>query len=310
MTTIAGPALTPEPAVAAHGPVAAEPGPADERTPAAEQMPAAERMPAAGRAPRPASHGGSRHELPGPAINPIRRTIRYWLAKSAIWLVVRSYVRLRIEGLERLPGGPAVLCFNHLSWADPFVVMAALPFRPRLYFFGPKEEDMRVGARNRLMSWVGTAVPYRPGKNDLLDATRRVRAVFAAGGTLAIAGEGRLHAGERELLPLNEGPAYFAIRSGVPLVPIAINGTSWLALGRRVRVRVGEPIRTEGRPTREAVEELTERAADTLAGLVADFPDRPAPGPFGRWLTELFNEWPEGGRPAARTGRVAPLTRT
>lgn len=68
--------------------------------------------------------------------------------------------------------------------------MAVLPFRPRLYFFGPKEEDMAVGGRNRLMSWTRTSVAYRPGKSDLLDATRRVGAVIAAGGVLAIAGEG------------------------------------------------------------------------------------------------------------------------
>jgi len=213
------------------------------------------------------------------------------------WIVVRCYARLRVEGSERLPAGPAVLCFSHQNWTDPFILMAALPAHPRLYFFGPKEEDMGVGPRNRLMSWVGTAVPYRPGKNDLLDATRRVGAVFAAGGRLAIAGEGRIHAGERVVLPLSEGPAFFALRRGVPLVPIAVNGTGWLAFGRTIRIRIGEPIVAEGRPTRERVEELTERAGSALRVLVTDFPERPAPGPVGRWLTELFNEWPDGAPP-------------
>jgi 1-acyl-sn-glycerol-3-phosphate acyltransferase len=80
-------------------------------------------------------------------------------------------------------------------------------------------------------------------------------------------------------------------------VPIAVNGTGWLAFGRTIRVRIGEPIIPEGRPTRERVEELTERATEALRALVADYPDRPAPGPLGRRLTELFNEWPEGVRP-------------
>ena len=157
---------------------------------------------------------------------------------------------------------------------------------------------MAVGARNRLMRWVGTAVPYRPGKNDLLDATRRVGAIFAGGGTLAIAGEGRIHAGERVVLPLSEGPAFFALRGGVPLVPIAINGTGWLAFGRTVRVRIGEPIAPSGRPSRERVDTLTAQATAALTALVADHPDRPPPGRLGRWLTELFNDWPEGSRPA------------
>jgi 1-acyl-sn-glycerol-3-phosphate acyltransferase len=189
-----------------------------------------------------------------------------------------------------------------MNWSDPFVLMATLPFRPRLYFFGPKEEDMAVGGRNRLMSWTRTTVPYRPGKNDLLEATRRVSAVLDSGGVLAIAGEGRIHASEHELLPLQEGPAYFALRSGVPLVPIAISGTSWLRFGRRVRVAVGEPIVPIGRPRREAVNELTARCWIALHDLVADRADLPRPGPVGRWLTEVFNEWPEGERPPRPAG--------
>lgn len=250
---------------------------------------------------RPDRPGPSqRPELPGPAVHPVRRTLRYALVAIALKIVVRCYVRLRVEGRERLPAGPAVLCSNHQSWADPFVLMAALPLRPRLYFFGPREEDMAVGARNRLMTWLGTAVPYRPGKEDLREATRRVGTIFAAGGTLAIFGEGRIHAGERALLPLSEGPAFFALRSGVPLVPVAVNGTGWLAFGRTVRIRIGEPIAATGRPTRERVDELTAAATRSLEALVADFQDRRPPGPFGRWLSELFNDWPEGERPGDR----------
>ena len=240
--------------------------------------------------------------LPGAPLHPVRRTIRYWVSRIVAWLVIRAYLRPRLEGRERLPAGPAIYCFNHMNWTDPFVLMAILPFRPRLYFFGPKEEDMGVGGRNRLMSWTRATVPYRPGKNDLLDATRRVSAVLKSGGVLAIAGEGRIHASERELLPLQEGPAYFALRSGLPLVPIAISGTSWLRLGRRVTVAVGESLSVEGRPSRVAVDELTKRCWASLHALVADRPDFPPPGPVGRWLTEVFNDWPEGARPVRSAG--------
>ena len=213
--------------------------------------------------------------------------------------MTRGWLRVRLEGRERLPAGPAIYCFNHLNWSDPFMLMAILPFRPRLFFFGPKEEDMHVGGRNRLMHWTGAAIPYKPGKNDLLVATRRVGAVIHDGGVVAIAGEGRIHPGERDLLPLSEGAAYFALRSGVPLVPIAINGTSWLRFGGRVRVRVGEPWPASGRPTRADIARLTEQATASILAMVADAPDIERPGRVGRWLTEQFNDWPEGSREAA-----------
>jgi 1-acyl-sn-glycerol-3-phosphate acyltransferase len=244
--------------------------------------------------------------LPGPRINPIRRTIRYWVSRLVVAGTTRAYLRVGLEGREHLPAGPAIYCFNHMSWADPFVLMAVLPMRPRLWFFGPKEEDMAVGGRNRLMSWTGTTIPYKPAKNDLLDATRHVGAVIATGSVVAIAGEGRIHARESELLPVSEGAAYFALRSGIPLVPIAIHGTSWLRFGGRVLVAVGEPIPIAGRPTRERVGEATTALTAALHGMVAGGPELSVPGRFGRWVTERFNDWPEGSREAALAASEPP----
>jgi 1-acyl-sn-glycerol-3-phosphate acyltransferase len=240
---------------------------------------------------------------------PVYRPIRVRIARLISAILVRSVVRLRFEGRDRLPGGPAIYVSNHLNWADPLIVLAVLPGRPKVAMFGPKEDDMGQGGRNRLIVWTGISIPYRPAKTDLIETTRRVQRVLEDGWVIVIMGEGRIHRGERELLPLADGCAYFALRAGVPVVPIAINGTSWLGFGRRVRVRVGTPIPAEGRATREAVDALTARTTDSLRALVADFPDPPPPGRFGRWLTELFNDWPEGARPELGAGDGAGTER-
>ena len=227
------------------------------------------------------------------------RAVRYCVSRLVVGLLMRLLFRLLVEGRERLPSGPALLCFNHQNWMDPFLLFATLPLRPRLYMFGPKEDDLRRGARNRLMYWTATPVPFTPAKTDLIETTRRVQAVFETGGVLAIAGEGRIHVGERELLPLQAGAAYFALRAGVPVVPVALNGLSWLGFRRTLRVRVGAPIPTGERPTSQAVARLTAATRAALLDLVADAPDPAPPGRFGRWLTEQFNDWPEGSRAAA-----------
>jgi 1-acyl-sn-glycerol-3-phosphate acyltransferase len=222
-----------------------------------------------------------------------RRAIRYRFVRLALGLVMRAYVRLRAEHLDRLPAPPYLICFNHLNWTDPFVILVLWPPNPRVFFYGPREEDMRAGARNRLIAWVGTAVPFKPAKSDLLTSTRRAVAVLRAGHVLAIAGEGTVGIDENDILPLSDGPAYFALRAGVPIVPVAINGTRWLRFGKVFRVRVGEPIPTSGlRGDRATVDALTGQIGSQLRAMLEDYPDRRVPGPFGRWLTERFNERP------------------
>lgn len=239
------------------------------------------------------------------ATGPVHRRWRALIARTFCRIVVRVLFRLRIEGRERFAAAPAIYCFNHLNWTDPIVLMATLPGRPRYALFGPREEDMTRGPRNRLIAWTGMCIPYRPGRRDLVETTRRVTRTLEAGWVVGIAGEGRIHRGERELLPLADGPAFFAIRAGVPVIPLAINGTSWLGFRRTIRVRVGEPILPGRRRGGEAAAELTRRMSEALRALVSDFPDPPEPGPFGRWLTEAFNDWPEGARPALGEGDAA-----
>ncbi len=226
---------------------------------------------------------------------------RYQLVRLAVTVVSRAYSRVYVEGTERMPAGPAILCFSHQNWADPLFVFAGIRGGPRIYFFGPEQEEMRRGFRNRLMRWGGVSVPFRPGKRGLVAAIYRADLLISSGSVVAIAGEGRIHSGETAVLPLQHGPAYLALRTRVPVIPVAINGTSWLGFRRVVRVRIGMPITadrgTSTRPTAEQVAGVTARAQSALERMVADFPDRPRPGLIGRRLTELFNDWPNGSRP-------------
>jgi 1-acyl-sn-glycerol-3-phosphate acyltransferase len=209
--------------------------------------------------------------------------------------VTGAYVRVTVEGAERLPlDSGYIVAFNHPSWLDPLFIAGWWPDRTRLVsIFGPREQDMSVGLRNRLITWTGRGVPFQPGGADALDATRRSLAVLRAGGVLAIAGEGRLSDHEGDPLPFEPGVGHFAQLAKVPVVPLSVDGTRWVSLGSRVRLTIGEPIAPASfGPGRAAAAALSAavraRVVDGLAGVT----DRPRPGPIGAWISEAFNDRP------------------
>jgi 1-acyl-sn-glycerol-3-phosphate acyltransferase len=243
--------------------------------------------------------------LPRADLSARQRALRYAIVRTVIRTLARLLFRWRLVGVDRIPAGPALYCFNHLGWLDPIALLATFPSTVRIYFYGPKETDLRQGTRNRIILWSGIAVPFRPAKDDLLTSVRRAEAVFDSGAILAIAGEGQIHVHEGDLLPLHEGAAYLALRARVPIVPVAITGTSLVGFRRTITVRIGEPIATGPRPTRTAVADYTAVTWHAIRDMVADDRDLPIPGRFGRWFSDVFNDWGPGGRQAA-AARVGP----
>jgi 1-acyl-sn-glycerol-3-phosphate acyltransferase len=220
--------------------------------------------------------------------------LKYHFIRYTLRFLVRCYLRVRVEGLENLPADPPYLLnFSHPNWVDPFLVASFWPKRHRLFIFGPKEEDMAAGWRNHVIAWSRLAVPFKPSKSDLIDTTRRAMGVLNAGYVLGIAGEGRLSDREGAIVPLQDGAAYLALRGRVPIVPMAIIGTRWLRVGKHVTLRVGPPLPVDGlRADRAGVALLTERLQSAMETLLVGVVDEGPPGPFGRWVTDLFNERP------------------
>jgi 1-acyl-sn-glycerol-3-phosphate acyltransferase len=64
----------------------------------------------------------------------------------------------------------------------------------------------------------------------------------------------------------HRGAARLALATGVPLVPVRLNGTRRLPRRARIRIVIGEPIVVEtGRPTIAAAKSLTERVEEAVA---------------------------------------------
>jgi 1-acyl-sn-glycerol-3-phosphate acyltransferase len=232
-------------------------------------------------------------EPPGP--------LQYNFVRIGMRLLISCYLRVRVEGADKLPTDSTYLVnFSHPNWIDPPLVVAFWPDHRWVYIFGPKEADMQVGGRNRVIRWARIGVPFKPAKSDLLDTTRRAVGVLNRGFILAVAGEGRLSDEEGAIVPLEEGPAFFALRAGVPIVPMAVIGTRWLRFGKRVTLRIGDSVPLAGRrANREGVASLTAEVQAAMERLLVGVKGEPPPGPFGRWLTNVFNERPWLDEPPA-----------
>jgi 1-acyl-sn-glycerol-3-phosphate acyltransferase len=273
--------------------------PGEALLPGERLAPSPDLIPPSPRRRRVVDHAAATRALPRGELSPFQRWFRHWFSRTISKILIKGWFRVKVIGAERLLDEPAMYCFNHLSWMDPLVMLATFPTRPRLHFYGPKELDLRTGGRNRFLWWTTIPIPFSPLKDDLLTSVRRAQAVFDSGSTLAIAAEGSIHVHEGDLLPFQEGAAYLALRAGVPIVPVAISGTSWAHFRGRIEIRIGEPIPTGERPTRQAVARYTALTWHAIRAMVDGDRDLPVPGRIGRWYTDLFNDWGPGGRAAA-----------
>lgn len=177
--------------------------------------------------------------------------------------------RPRVLGAWRVPAsGPVILAVNHSHMIDGPMLMGTAP-RP-VHFLIKKE------------AFVGPLDPFLLGIGQLkVDRTSADRTaitnalgVLTGGGVLGIFPEGTR--GEGDFASLRAGLAYFAVRSGAPIVPVAVLGST----ERRGRlIRALPPLRSRvdvvfgdafaagdgsGRRTRRAMDEATVRIQERL----------------------------------------------
>lgn len=190
------------------------------------------------------------------------------LAYRFIWLVTyawaKVWVRLEIDGRDKVPDQPFVLAPVHRSNLD--FLLVAFPTPRRMRFMG-KASLWKNKAFGRFLSLLG-AFPVNRGTADRA-ALRTCLSVIENGEPVVMFPEGTRRSGP-EVEEVFDGPAYVAARAGVPLVPVGIGGSDrampigarWIR-SRKVIVLVGEPISLpgdeSGRVPRRAVRETTEQ---------------------------------------------------
>jgi hypothetical protein len=150
---------------------------------------------------------------------------------------------MRATGRERLPagGGYLVVAAAHRGWLDPFVVMHALPSEPRCWFLGSAPSTFTSRFRERLVHRLGGILPVWRGGVGVDAHVASARAVVENGAVFAQMPEGTVSGPAGRIGAFRIGAAVIALRTGAPVVPIAIAGTEELYLGKRIASEVLEP---------------------------------------------------------------------
>jgi long-chain acyl-CoA synthetase len=173
------------------------------------------------------------------------------ILRGLAWLLLG----FRVSGAEHIPTkGPVLLCPNHQSYLDPFLLASVLPYRTLgdLCFLGASEY-FATPLRAALARWLHIA-PVDPDTN-LVRAMQAGAFGLKHGKILVLFPEGERSI-DGEVKKFKKGAAILSTQLQVPVIPVAVQGTfdvwprgrgiRWSALvpwkGARVHVRFGAAV--------------------------------------------------------------------
>lgn len=154
--------------------------------------------------------------------------VPFRITRAILLLLSRVLLRMRIEGVDRVPRNGGVLVLgNHLHNADPLLIAIACP---RPVHFMAKRELMTVPVIGRIIRFGGTFAVDR-GRADRT-AIRRADATLKQGIALGMFPEGT-RSRSRQIERAMPGAGLLALRGNAPIVPVAITGSERLPFNGR-----------------------------------------------------------------------------
>ena len=164
----------------------------------------------------------------------------------AKFFVFAAGIKVEVSGSENVPQGQAVIiAANHQSATDPVFALACMPITLR---FVTKKELFKFP----IYGWYIRKAGYLSiDRKAILSAYRTVEQIVEAirsGGSVLVFPEGtRTKTGE--LGKFKRGSLLAALKSGAPIIPLAISGSfhllrqgTWLINRHPVKVTIGKPI--------------------------------------------------------------------
>jgi 1-acyl-sn-glycerol-3-phosphate acyltransferase len=193
--------------------------------------------------------------------------VLYHALRWVTTLIVAVALHLRVFGLRNVQArGAFIIASNHLAWAD----IPLIPVRlHRKVVYMAKEEyfSSRIAWAVRLLG----AFPVKRGEGDR-QALHTAEEQLKKGNILVMFPEGT-RSRTRTLAKGHAGLGMIALRTGVPVVPVAIWGSEKVSKEFRPRVTIcyGNPIVFKPRGakiTREDIDETTDQVMRSIAAML------------------------------------------
>ena len=193
--------------------------------------------------------------------------------------------RTEVSGRQNLSRGACIVVANHVNLLDSPILGISLGRKVR---FMAKEELFDNGLIAFFTHQFG-GFPVGKGRLDRR-AGKTALEVLAGGETLVIFPEGK-RSPDGKLGPAYGGAGLLASKTGVPVVPVGITGTSrlvgkmWFLRRPRIHLNIGKPFTLKYRGdtlTREVSRELS---VEVMEHIAAQLPEEYR-GEYGRDLTK------------------------
>lgn len=175
------------------------------------------------------------------------------LRGSRLWariILLAAGVRLRVEGANLVPRDRAVVFMsNHESWLDIPVLLATIPVQVR---FLAKKSLFSIPFFGWAIASMGFIPVDRKNRREAVKSFEQAAQRIRAGRSVLVFPE-ETRTTDGTLLPFQRGGFLIALKSGLPIVPVGLDGPrrclpkfSYLLRPGTITVRFGEPIPTAG----------------------------------------------------------------
>ena len=144
-------------------------------------------------------------------------------------------VRVCLRGGEHLPAGPVIFMSNHQSNFDILSLLAAMP---RQINWIAKKELFTIPVFGASMRRGGYIPLDRSHGRQALKSMENAARIIREGKSVVMFPEGT-RSQDHRLLPFKRGGFLLALRAGVPVVPVTINGSGKVNPAGRYRIYPG-----------------------------------------------------------------------